>query len=117
MDYIKEIRKDIGHKKIILNSAGVVIVKDNKILLQRRKDNNKWGLIGGILELDETYLEAAIREVKEETGLDISIDYSLGIFHNHEMMWTSGDKAHIIGSYYVAHIVKGEPHIDEESYE
>ena len=36
MDYIKEIRKDIGNKKIILNSAGVVIVKDNKIIEKKK---------------------------------------------------------------------------------
>lgn len=117
MDYIKNIRAKLGHQKIILNCAGVVIVKDDKILFQRRSDNNCWGLIGGLLELNETYEEAAIREVKEETGLDVRLTAFLGIFHNHNMVWSNGDMAHTLGAYYVAEIVDGTPRIDKESLE
>ena len=118
MDYIKYIRKDVGHKKIILNASSVIIVKDDMILLQKRKDNQKWGLIGGILELNETYEEAAIREAKEETGLDISLDYFLGIYHNYNMVWVNNDKAHVIGAFYVSYLNNDlTPRIDEESIE
>ena len=92
MDYVKSIRAKLGHQKIILNCAGVVIEKDGRILFQRRSDNNRWGLIGGLLELDETYEEAAIREAKEETGLDVQLTAFLGIFHNHNMVWSNGDQ-------------------------
>ncbi len=117
MDYIKTIRKDLGSKKIILNAAGGVIQKDGKILLQRRSDNGEWSLVGGLLELDETYLEAAYREIKEETGLTVQAKYFLGIYHNHNMVWANGDQAHTIGAYYAFDIVEGEPRIDEESLE
>lgn len=117
MDYIQTIRKDLGHTKIILNCAIVLIVKDDKILFQRRSDNGKWGLVGGLLELDETYEEAAIREAKEETGLDIKLESFLGIFHNHDMMWSNGDKAHTIAAFFTASVLSGEPRIDEESLE
>ena len=117
MEYIKRLRPYIGHKKIILNCSGGIVVKDNKILLQRRKDNGKWGFVGGLVELDETYEEAALREVKEETGLIVKPLYMLGIFHNHNMKWANGDKAHTFGAYYVFEIVGGELTLDEESYE
>lgn len=117
MDYIKSIRAKLGNQKIILNCAGAVIVKDGKILFQRRSDNNRWGLIGGLLELNETYEEAAIREVREETGLDVRLTAFLGIFHNHDMVWSNGDRAHTIGAYYVAEIVDGTLRIDSESLE
>lgn len=46
------------------------------ILLLHRQNNksqgNKWGVPGGKIEKNETRLQAAIREVKEETGYDIS---------------------------------------------
>ena len=116
-DYIHSLRKEIGGRKIILNCAGAVIVKDGKILLQRRADNNQWGLPGGLLELNETYEDAAIREVREETGLEIKLVSFLGMYHNYEMEWSNGDKAHTISAIYVAEIVSGEPRIDEESYE
>ena len=115
MDYIHDLRKDIGHKKIILNCGGCLVVKDDKILFQKRADNGKWGLPGGLLELDETYEEAAIRELKEETGLDVKLIAFLGIFHNYEMVWGNGDIGHTIGAYYLAEVEGGELRIDEES--
>ena len=117
MDYIKSIRPQLGHQKIILNCAGAVVCREGKILLQRRSDNAAWGLPGGILELDETYEEAAVREVREETGLTVRLTALLGIYHNYDMMWPNGDRAHTIGAIYTAEILSGEPRIDEESLE
>ena len=117
MDYIHDLRKDVGSRKIILNAAGAVIVREGKILLQKRSDNGKWGLIGGLLELNETYEEAALREIREETGLEVRLDAFLGLFHNYDMVWANGDRAHVIGAYYAASIAQGEPRTDEESLE
>ncbi len=117
MDYIHDLRKIIGPRKIILNCAGALILREDKILLQRRADNGKWGLIGGLLEMNETYEEAALREIREETGLEVRLDSFLGIYHNHNMIWSNGDTAHVVSAYFTASIVSGEPRIDEESYE
>ena len=116
-DYIRSLRRDIGNKKIILNCAGAVIVKENRVLFQRRSDNGRWGLVGGLLELNETYEQAALREIREETGLEVQLTDLSGIFHNHNMVWGNGDRAHVIGAYYLAEILSGEPRTDEESLE
>ncbi len=117
MDYIHELRKQIGPRKIILNCAGALIVRDEKILFQRRTDNGQWGLIGGLLEMNETYEQAALREIREETGLEVKLESFLGIFHNHDMVWSNGDAAHVIAAMYTASVISGEPRIDSESYE
>ncbi|MBQ4227039.1 MAG: NUDIX domain-containing protein [Clostridia bacterium] len=117
MDYIHDLRRLTGPRKLILNAADALIVREGKILFQRRADNGKWGLIGGLLELNETYEEAAIREIREETGLEVKLESFLGIFHNHDMVWPNGDRAHVISACYTASIVRGEPRIDEESFE
>ncbi|SFS40972.1 NUDIX hydrolase [Paenibacillus sp. 453mf] len=44
-----------------------------KILMVKNKDNNRWSLPGGAVEEGECFDEAAVREVKEETGFDINI--------------------------------------------
>ena len=117
MDYIHELRKLTGPRKLILNCGGVVIEKDGKVLFQRRADNGKWGLIGGLVEMNETYAQTAVREAREETGLEVKLTGFLGIFHNHDMVWANGDAAHVISAMYTAEIVSGEPRIDEESFE
>ena len=117
MDYISSIRAKLGRQKIILNCAGAIIETDGKILFQRRSDNGKWGLIGGLLELDETYEEAAVREVREETGLEVRLDSFLGIYHNYNMIWSNGDAAHVIGAYFKASVIGGELRKDAESLE
>ena len=117
MDYIYGLRPLIGHRKIILNAATTIIERDGKILLQRRTDNGKWGLIGGLLEMNETYQEAAIREAREETGLEVKLESFLGIYHNHDMVWGNGDCAHVVTAFFTASIISGEPRVDEESFE
>ena len=117
MDYIHELRKITGPRKLILNCAGAVITQEDKILFQRRTDNGQWGLIGGLVEMNETYEQAVLREVREETGLEIKLEHFLGIFHNHDMVWSNGDAAHVISAMFTASIIRGEPRIDEESYE
>lgn len=60
------------------NAIAVIINNDNKILLLKRSSfekqwmPNKWGLVGGGIEKDESPKEACKREIKEETGLDIN---------------------------------------------
>lgn len=53
-------------------AVAVLLFNQGKILGVSRKDNpNDFGLVGGKLDGDETFEEGAIREAKEETGLDI----------------------------------------------
>ncbi|MCZ6662175.1 MAG: NUDIX hydrolase [Actinobacteria bacterium] len=59
-----------------LVGVGVAIVRDGKILLiKRRNEPGKglWAVPGGKVEYGETLRDAAVREVKEETGLDIVV--------------------------------------------
>ena len=70
--YIMEMRKYVGHAPIMSCSCGVIIENaEGEILLQKRRDNGSWALIGGAMEMGETFEEAAKREVKEESGLSL----------------------------------------------
>ena len=64
----------ISHIPFIQTGAAIIIRNENgQILLQERTDRNKWGLPGGCQELGEDLKITAIREAKEETGLDIDL--------------------------------------------
>ena len=60
------------HEKIDF-TASVFIVHEGKVLLHLHKKLGKWLQPGGHIELDEGPIEAAIREAKEETGLDVEL--------------------------------------------
>jgi len=60
------------HEKIDF-TVGAAIVYDNKVLLIHHKKLNLWLLVGGHIELDENPEYAILREVKEESGLDIEL--------------------------------------------
>lgn len=53
-------------------SCGCIIIKDNKVLLV--KGSSFWGFPKGHVEENETELQTALRETKEEVGLDVKID-------------------------------------------
>ena len=64
----------INHIPFIQTGSAIIIRnEEGKILLQERTDRNKWGLPGGCQELGEDLKITAIREAKEETGLDIDL--------------------------------------------
>ena len=96
-NYIKWLRSKVGHEKIILIFAGGCVFNDKgEVLLQKRADSNKWGFPGGAVELGETPQMAAIREVKEETGLDVEVGDLIGIYTEFNMEYPNGDKAQSI---------------------
>ena len=54
---------------------GAIIMCDRKILLEKRKNDpgkGRWSVPGGVVELGENVTQTVIREVKEETGLDVA---------------------------------------------
>ncbi len=71
MGYIMNLRKYVGHEPLIGLGATTLVFNDKKeLLLNLRADTNTWGIPGGSMELYETIEETAVRELKEEAGIN-----------------------------------------------
>lgn len=116
MSYIANMRKYIGHKPMLSAGATIVVLKDNKILLNQRSDTNTWGVPGGSLELGETLEEAALRELKEETNLQAESFTLLNVFSGNEFYfeYPNGDKLYSVIALYLANTVTGKLKINDD---
>lgn len=76
----------MGGQTIVRERAGVVIIHEGKILLlHRRKYGRRYYLVpGGGVEDGETVEEAAIREAREETGLDVTLARKVWEYQNRQ---------------------------------
>lgn len=62
--------------------AGAVVREDGRLLAIRRADNGTWELPGGVLELTESPEAGVIREVMEETGIQVEVNELTGVYKN-----------------------------------
>lgn len=108
-EYIKKIRNKIGHDVIILNYSGCIIFDEqNRLLLQKRTDCGEWGFLGGMVELGESIEEAAVREVKEESGLEVAVTSLYGVYSKYFAEYSNGDKAQTIVHIFRAKAIGGK---------
>ena len=62
--------------------SGIMIIKDNKLLLHKNQNKDNYCLPGGGVHFLESSEEAIIREIKEETGLDIRVEGCISTIEN-----------------------------------
>ena len=73
MGYIMNLREKVGHSPLIgVGSTTLVFNNKNELLLNLRSDTDTWGIPGGSKEFRETLEECAIRELKEETNINVN---------------------------------------------
>ncbi|MGW5414660.1 NUDIX hydrolase [Actinomadura geliboluensis] len=105
----------------LVPSVNVVVENDKgEILMIRRTDNDNWALPGGAIDLGESVTQAAIRETKEETGIDIEITGLLGIYSDpkHVIHYTSNNEVRQEFSILLAaRLIAGERCTSDESSE
>jgi 8-oxo-dGTP pyrophosphatase MutT (NUDIX family) len=110
-EYIKSLRKKIGHDLIIQCGASVIVLNEqNEILLQLRKDNSCWGYAGGAVEPNEPVEEAAKRELYEETGLIANKLELFGVFSGPDLhyIYPNGDEVSNVDIVYLCKDYSGE---------
>lgn len=93
--------------------VSVSITKDKELLMiEEKRDSgiNQWNFPSGRIEKNEDIMAAAIREVKEETGLDVELLLTTGVYN-----FTSDSSDQVILFHFIGGIVSGEVSLREEA--
>jgi ADP-ribose pyrophosphatase YjhB (NUDIX family) len=104
----------------IVVAVTVFVVDDRqRVLLIRRTDNGLWALPGGAQDFGEYVAETAVRETREEAGVEIEVVDVVGIYTNprHVVEYSDGEVRQQFSICFRAWYVSGEPTTSEESAE
>jgi ADP-ribose pyrophosphatase YjhB (NUDIX family) len=102
---------------VVPSTTAVVTDEQHRIVLIRRRDNDLWALPGGGMELGESIVDTAVREVKEETGLDVEVTDLIGVYTNphHVMAYTDGEVRQQFSLCFTTRLLGGDLQTDSES--
>jgi ADP-ribose pyrophosphatase YjhB (NUDIX family) len=104
---------------LVVATSAVVTDDVGRILLQRRADSGNWALPGGGMEMNESLGDSVVREVREETGLDIEVTGLVGTYTDprHIIAYTDGEVRRQFNICYTARVTGGQLAISDESTE
>ena len=107
-------KDDMDHISPMVGSEAAVF-RDNKLLLIKRDDDKLWAIPGGLTGIGETLQQSALRELKEETGLEGKVTRLLGIFDSR--FWKTRSKNHLYHVIFEVSAGNASPQITNEALE
>lgn len=108
-DFVLRLRRKIGHDPLWLTGiTAIVRDADGRFLLARRADTGKWAFVAGINEPTEQPADTVIREVKEETGVDVVVDALVSVNSLPRLLvYANGDQAQYMDHCFLCSLKPG----------
>ena len=111
---------DAPRANTIVVACTVFVTDDeDRVLLIRRTDNDLWALPGGAQDIGEYIAETAVRETREESGVEIEVTGLVGIYTNphHVVEYSDGEVRQQFSICFRARYLGGKPTPSSESSE
>ena len=111
--HIARLRAFVGHEQLLLPCASVLPLDERgRVLLAWATGHSDgWGTVGGAVDPGESPAEAAIREAREEIGVEIRLTRLVDVLGgpDYEVTYPNGDRAAYVTAVYEASVVEGVP--------
>jgi 8-oxo-dGTP pyrophosphatase MutT (NUDIX family) len=111
--HIARLRDVVGHELLLLPSVSVLLSDEaGRVLLVRHAGHDDgWGILGGAVEPGESPAEAAVREAREEIGVDVRLVRLLDVLGgpDYEVTYPNGDRVAYVTAVYEARVTMGSP--------
>ena len=115
--HIARLRAVVGHELLLLPSVSVLPADGaGRVLLVRHAGHDDgWGILGGAVEVGESPAAAAVREAREEIGVDVRLVRLLDVLGgpDYEVSYPNGDRVAYVTAVYQARIVEGSPAVSD----
>ena len=113
--FIRGLRDRIGHDLLLLPGVTALVFNGRgEVLLNRRTDNGRWSVIGGVLEPGEEPAVGCAREVLEETGVRVAVERVSGVYLTSVIEYPNGDVAQYVTTAFRCRAVEGEPRVNDD---
>ena len=117
-EYIKNIRAQIGSDLLLLPGVtAVVISAHDEVLLQLRRDTDTWAPPSGGVEPGETVAQCAMREVLEETGIEVLPEAVVAVLSGeaYNVTYPNGDKMATVTTVFRCRALNAEtPRVNDD---
>ncbi|WP_035739612.1 NUDIX domain-containing protein [Parafrankia elaeagni] len=109
--------ESVTANSLVVGGSAVITDERGWILLERRRDNGRWGLPGGGMQIGESFADCVVREVWEETGFEVRVDRVVGVYSNPDniMVYQDGERRQEFSVCCACTIVGGELRVSHES--
>jgi 8-oxo-dGTP pyrophosphatase MutT (NUDIX family) len=116
--HLARLRAVVGHDLLLLPSVSVLPVDQaGRLLLVRHTGHDDgWGVLGGAVEVGESPAETAVRETREEIGVDVRLVRLLDVLGgaDYQVNYPNGDRTAYVTAVYQATIINGSPAVSDD---
>jgi ADP-ribose pyrophosphatase YjhB (NUDIX family) len=113
--FVLALRAKLGHEPLHLPGVtAVVLDDDNRVLLVRRADNGRWTLVTGCLDPGEQPAVGTVREVAEETAVEVRVERLLSVTALPLMTFANGDQTYWLDVAFRCRPLGGEARVNDD---
>jgi ADP-ribose pyrophosphatase YjhB (NUDIX family) len=115
-DFVRDLRRHIGTAELWLPGVTAVVRRGADVLLVQRSDTREWAPVTGIVDPGEDPGVAARREVREATGVEVTVDRLAWVQALPTITHVNGDRAAYLDHTFACTFVSGDAQVgDDES--